>query len=160
MEQIFDLFGDPVPRNHGGRGRPEHIPTQENINRVTLLLALGWSNERIANAVRVTLPTLRKHYNFLIKRRAEMRDRMKAAMALHLWQGVKDGRVAAIREFQAFVDRNDRMEVEREMGETPASDAPPAPKPAGKKIIDQQLAIDADADLMAELEKEANAAVH
>jgi hypothetical protein len=38
----------------------------------------------------------------------------------------------------------------------------PAPERVGKKVVDKQLAADADADLMAELEREASAqnAVH
>jgi DNA-binding NarL/FixJ family response regulator len=54
MGEILDLFGDPVPANWGQRGRPEHIPTQQNRNRVSMLVALGWSNKRIAAALFVT----------------------------------------------------------------------------------------------------------
>lgn len=39
----FDLLGDPIPEGFGKRGRPEHIPTVENRNKVRLLLALGWA---------------------------------------------------------------------------------------------------------------------
>jgi hypothetical protein len=34
---IFDLFGNPVPGNHGGRGRLAHVPTLQNRNRVSML---------------------------------------------------------------------------------------------------------------------------
>jgi ATP/maltotriose-dependent transcriptional regulator MalT len=53
MTQAFDLFGDPIPENWSGRGRPPHIPCQGNRNKVSMLLALGCSNERIARALRV-----------------------------------------------------------------------------------------------------------
>lgn len=157
MDQIFDLFGDPVPANWGQRGRPEHIPTQQNRNRVSMLVALGWSNRRIAAALFVTLPTLRKHYFSELKFRDVARDRLDANIAMKLWDGVMAGNVTAIREFQAFKDRNDRMEIERTMGSAPADrgegDAPQAR--VGKKQVDRQRAIDADADLTAELEQEA-----
>jgi hypothetical protein len=107
MAEIFDLFGDPVPANWGGRGRPQHIPTQQNRNRVNMLVALGWSNERIAAALFVTLPTLRKHYFSELKFREVARDRLMTSVAMKLWEGVQAGSVSAIREFRAFVERND-----------------------------------------------------
>jgi hypothetical protein len=42
MVEIFDIFGDPMPANWGQRGRPQHVPTQQNRNKVSMLLALGW----------------------------------------------------------------------------------------------------------------------
>jgi hypothetical protein len=161
MDQILDLFGDPVPANWGGRGRPEHIPTQQNRNRVSMLVALGWSNARIAAAMFVTQPTLRKHYFSELKWREVARDRLDANIAMKLWEGVMAGNVTAIREFQTFKDRNDRMEFERLMGSKPSSESS-AQERIGKKQLDARRAVDADADLMAELEQEATSqnAVH
>lgn len=109
MEQFFDLFGDPVPANHGRRGRPQHVPTLENRNKVNMLLALGWNNERIAAALRVTQPTLRRHYFSELKFREVARDRLDATLAMHLWKQVDAGNVGAMREFQRLVERNDTM---------------------------------------------------
>lgn len=157
MPDNFDLFGDPIPENWGRRGRPQHIRTTENINKVTMLVALGWGNERIATAVDVTLPTLRKHYFSLIKRlRETARDRLEATYAMHLWKQVQEGNAGAMRLWQVFMDRNDRMEAERSMA------TEPKPERFGKKVLDEQRALDADADLTVELEQEAAAqnAVH
>lgn len=84
MGQIFDLFGDPVPSNWGERGRPEHVPSQQNRNRVSLLVALGWSNARIASALFITQPTLRKHYFSELKYREVSRDRLVAQLGVKL----------------------------------------------------------------------------
>jgi hypothetical protein len=161
MTSNFDLFGDPIPDNWGRRGRPQHIPTAENINKVTMLVALGWSNDRVARSMDITLPTLRKHYFSLIKRlRDTARDRLDATYAMHVWKQVQDGNVGAMRLWKDFMDRNDRMDAERSMSAVPAD--PPSSR-VGKKVIDEQRAIDADADLSAELEQEAaaqDAAVH
>jgi hypothetical protein len=92
MDQIFDLFGDPVPANRGQRGRPEHIPTHQNRNRVSMLVALGLSNKRIAAALFVTLPTLRKHYFSELKYRDVARDRLDANPAAKLWELFMGGR--------------------------------------------------------------------
>jgi hypothetical protein len=156
MTQHFDLFGDPIPENWGRRGRPQHIRTTENINKVTMLVALGWGNERIASAMDITLPTFRKHYFSLVKRlRATARDRLDAAYAALLWKQVQEGNVGAMRLWQIFMDRNDRMDAERSL----AADTERAgsPERVGKKILAEQQAMDADAELMAELENEAAA---
>ena len=120
-----------------------------------MLVALGWSNKRIAASLFVTLPTLRKHYFSELKFREVARDRLNATMATKLWELFMDGNVAAGKEFKDFVERNDRMGAEAAMGVTPA-DQPPRAR-AGKKVVDEQRAIDADADLTAELEQEASA---
>jgi hypothetical protein len=151
-DTIFDLFGDPVPPNHGRRGRPQHIPTQENRNKVSMMLAWGWANERIAGVLRCTLPTLRKHYFFELKFREVARDRLVMEQASLLWAQGKDGNIAAMREFDRLMERNDRMGAEASMS-TP-EDAPRSER-LGKKVVDAQRAVDADAALTAELELEA-----
>ncbi len=109
MAEILDLFGDPVPANWGQRGRPEHIATKKNRNRVSMLVAMGWSNKRIAAALFVTLPTLRKHYFSELKFRDVARDRLNATMATKLWDLFLSGNVAAGKEFRDFVEKNDLM---------------------------------------------------
>jgi hypothetical protein len=125
--KVLDLFGDPVPDNWGQRGRPEHIPSQQNRNRVSLLVAMGWSNARIAAALMITQPTLRKHYFSELKFRDTARDRLDANVGLKLWEGVMSGSVSAIREFRAFVDRNDLMTYGQASRPRPVK---PAEKPA------------------------------
>lgn len=154
MADIFDLFGDPIPANWGRRGRPQHIATAENTNKVIMLLALGWGNERIASALDITLPTFRKHYFSLVKHHRDVaRDRLDAAYAMHLWKQVQEGNAGAMRLWLLFQDRNDRMGAEAAMGAVPA-DKPAADK-VGKKIADQQRALDAEASLMDQIEQEA-----
>ena len=162
MSEIFDLFGDPVPANWGQRGRPEHIPSQQNRNRVSMLVALGWTNPRIAKAMLITLPTLRRHYFSELKFRDVARDRLNANLATKLWSLFMEGNVAAGKEFRKVLEVNDRMEVEREMGSRPPTDNLAPAERVGKKVLNERRAADADADLMAELEQEAAAqnAVH
>lgn len=123
----FDLFGDPIPANHGGKGRPPHIPTTENRNRVNLLLACGWSNERIAGAMRVTEPTLRKHYFSELKHRAVARDRLNAALLMKGFDGVQKGNATAIRLFLQLIERNDLMQYGQAL---PPAQADKPAKPA------------------------------
>jgi hypothetical protein len=109
MGRILDLFGDPVSKNHGRRGRPEHVATAENRRKVNMLLALGWSNPRIAAALRITQPSLRKHYFSELQSRSVARDRLDTKLAMTLWKLVEDGNVSAIKEFRKLLERNDLM---------------------------------------------------
>jgi hypothetical protein len=154
MTPNIDLFGDPIPENWGRRGRPQHIATLENINKVTMLVAFGWNNERIANALGITLPTFRRHYFSLVKAQRDCaRDRLDAAYAATLWKQVQAGNVGAMRLWITLVDRNDRMGVERELAASADIQAPP--QRLGKKASDDIRATEVDAELTAELEREA-----
>lgn len=161
MTAIFDLFGNPWIDRPTKRGRPAHEVTVKTRNRVSMLLALGWSTMRIATALGVTLPTLHKHYFYELRQQAVARDRLELRRLELAWELAESGNVGALKEFGKLMERNDRMEAERSM-----ADKPPAEKPqqdrVGKKIVNEQLARDADADLMAELEEEASThnAVH
>lgn len=134
MDEVVDLFGDPVPEGWGRRGRPAHIPTQQNRCKVSMLLAMGWSNERIANALAVTAPTLRKHYFRELKLRGLARDRLDARLAMLLWAQFEAGNVAAGKEFVRLLERNDLMLY--------GGGAPAKTPPLGKK---EQALADAQA---------------
>lgn len=57
-----DLLGDPIDPHHGCRGRPRHIPTAERRRQARELRAAGASQEAIAAALGITIPTLTRHY--------------------------------------------------------------------------------------------------
>jgi hypothetical protein len=99
FDVAFDLLGDPIPPNHGGRGRPPHIPTKENANKIMLLLAQGWPNQRIADAMGITVPTLKKYYFSVLKTRDAARDRVEAIGLLTFWSMGREGNVAAMKEY-------------------------------------------------------------
>ena len=132
------------------------MATAENRNKVMLLLAMGWSNARIANAIGITQPTLRKNYFQLLKVRPEARDRLEASRLNLAWNLAMGGNVGALREFGKLMERNDLMEVERDLAAGSKTEKASAPERVGKKVQDVQRAIEADADLMSELEQEAS----
>lgn len=138
----FDLFGVPVLERNRMRGRPQHTWTLESSNKIKLLLALGWSNDRIANALGISLPTLRKHYFSELKVRAVARDQMEAARAAKLFQlGIEENNVAALKEFGRYLERNDAMVADREIR---GEDEPKVTR-LGKKEIAAREAEEADA---------------
>lgn len=74
-----------------------------------MLLACGWNNERIAAAMRITQPTLRRHYFSELKERVIARDRLDLAMMMNLWKQVEAGNVGAVKEFRKMLETNDLM---------------------------------------------------
>lgn len=134
------------------RGTP-YEASDKDRNKVKLLLALGWSPTRIANGIGVSLATLKRYFRAELKSRDAMRDRLDARRFEIAMEQANAGNVSALKELAAMIDRNDRMEIERSMGEK-KPEAPAGPRP-GKKAIDEMRAAAADADLMAELESEA-----
>jgi len=62
VEQNFDLLGDPIPDTRGKAGPTGHIATHENINKIMMLVLYGWRKPEIAAELRITIPTLNKHY--------------------------------------------------------------------------------------------------
>ncbi|TPI39303.1 AraC family transcriptional regulator [Mesorhizobium sp. B3-1-9] len=153
MEPNFDLFGHPVREGFGNRGRPPYEPTEKDRNKVKLLLALGWANQRIANALGVSPATLKRYFRADMRERDAMRDRLDARRFEIALEQANAGNVTALRELGAMIDRNDRMSIEASMGR--GRDEDKTSEKVGKKIVDEQRAHAADADLMAELESEA-----
>jgi ATP/maltotriose-dependent transcriptional regulator MalT len=111
MAQEFDLLGDPIPENWGKRGRPAHIPTHQNRNKIRVLLAFGWSNKEIAKALRITTETMRKHYSVELRQRDEARPALKAKAMMMIFDAAEGGNVAAMKELQRLIEKDevDRM---------------------------------------------------
>jgi hypothetical protein len=129
-KQELDLFGDPVPKNWGRRGRPQHVATRKNCNRVVMLLAMRWDNARIAKALSITEPTLKKHYERELASRENERYRLQAVHMERLWEQVQAGNVSAMREWRTLMDKVESEEAERNFLES--ENLPPEPK-RGKK---------------------------
>lgn len=108
-EHDFDLFGDPVRLPNGKRGRPAHVPNQKNRNKIIVLLALGWSNERIAGAMHISQPTLRRYYFSELKRRGIQRDRFDAWRFEKVVDQVESGNVGAMRLLDQMIAKNDTV---------------------------------------------------
>ncbi|WP_153005325.1 hypothetical protein [Aureimonas ureilytica] len=74
-------------------------------------LALGWNNDRIANGLGISRPTLLKAYARELKTRDMARDRMDLRIVEKLFEGVNAGNVGAIKELRKVVERNDMMQA-------------------------------------------------
>lgn len=141
-----DLFGNPVRANKGERGRPSFEVTERNRNKVKLLLAMGWSNQRIANAIVCSLATLKRYFRAELAEREAMRDRLDAERLMVVAEQAGSGVIGAHRVLQELIDRNDRMEAERSVGQ-PKSPSPAAADRPGKKAMTEAAAANAERDL-------------
>ena len=156
MAEVFDLCGNPVEAGTGKPGRPRKEATPEDRNKVKLLLAVGWSNERIASALHMSLPTFRRNFFQELKFRDVARDMLDARRIELAMKAAGSGNVGAMRQLDRLLDRFDQMEAERAY----AGQKKEAPKEkVGKKVLDETLALDADAALMEELELETRQSV-
>ena len=151
MAEEFDLFGIPVRPGKGLKGRPPFEATAKDRNKVKLLLALGWAPARIANAIEVSLSTLKRYFRTELTARDAMRDRLDARRLEVTAQKAFDGNPSAMRLFEAMIERSDRMGKVSRIG----ASAPEGPEMApverpGKKLEKQTgaaKAIAADPDL-------------
>ena len=100
-----DLFGLPVIEREPKLGRPEHVRTPENANKISLLFAMGRTVKDAALALGITQPTLRKHYFHEVEQREAMLVRLEADQLLRLHNQASDGSVPAAKELLGRLDR-------------------------------------------------------
>lgn len=104
----FDLLGHPVPRNKGKRGRPQHAPTAENLEKAILLYAADRSDADVAAAIGITIPTLKQHYfSSLELQRARRNARMivEGELLARLNRLSLAGNVAATEKLLKRIDK-------------------------------------------------------
>lgn len=133
---MTDLFGDLVTLPSGRRGRPSHVWTKSNADKVIIGLALGYSDAEIANGLGISPPTLKKHYFSEMKRRQMQRTRLEIWQAATLAELAGTGNVGAMKELRKIVSERDRKHALERFGD---DDDAPVPR-VGKK---EQARLDA-----------------
>ncbi len=129
MPVVLDLFGDPVPLNRGRKGRPAHVPTAQNRGLVTMLVATGHKPDDIAAVLRVSMPTLRKHYFSELGDSKIERMRVRGKLLVQMMTEALKGNVGAGKFIAGELAR-------AELGTTPdaaKAKAPAKATPLGKK---------------------------
>src|SRR5690606_19757844 len=85
--------------------------------------AFGWTTERIAAALRITRPTLRKHYSSELRHRDEARDALKAAHLMMVYTAADAGNVGAMKQLGQLIERDEldpaRLAARRRLAEKP-----------------------------------------
>lgn len=136
-EPVRNLFGELLPSNWGMRGRPRHVRTDENASKIMHGLSQGWPDARIAAALGISVPTMKRYYFSILKMRDVARDRIELSGLQRLWTLAHDGNVAAMKEYfrrfdaaigDVFADEVDR--AQRRLGKKEQdrleADNPPA----------------------------------
>ena len=153
-----NLWGDPVYRIKRVRGRPPFEWTEENSFKVSMLLAAGWTNERIAGTVLdprtgkpISVPTLQRYFRSELDVRGQARDQLLAKQMMVAAQSAFAGNVGAQRLLVQLMEKNDlallearhRRKPDEAKPEEPVNSPPP---PVGKKAQRIQAAQDMPSD--------------
>jgi len=145
------MFGNPSLPIRDRRGRPSFKKDKENQDFVAVRIAAGWSQKRIAENMGIDEKTLRKYFS----RELELGAVFIEGVVLDvLLRRTREGHAPSVRQLREVSLEGRRRVAERDMGSQP-QETERQERP-GKKVIDKQRAMDADAELMAELEREAS----
>lgn len=126
-----DLFGDPILPRQEGRGRPEHLWTRANSNKVLLAFARGLTVKDAAVSIGVSAPTLRKVYFAEVAKRTQAKLRMEMTQLARLNDQAEGGNVTAEKELLKQMERLRQRDEARAMAPAPMS--PPRAERIGKK---------------------------
>lgn len=135
----MDLFGDPVQPRREGRGRPEHVWSRENSNKVLLAFAAHRSVKDAADAIGVSVPTLRKHYSSEVAQRGKAAVRFEMVQLNRLNAKAKDGSVSAEKELARRLEKAKLADLADRVSKHAR---PPRQEKLGKKEQAQQAAED------------------
>lgn len=139
MDQDFDIFGNPIEVADAKLGRPVHEVTEENIIFVMVLLAAGATNKEVADTLGVSIPTLRKHYLHLVKRRDLMLDRLRTKLRVTQIQQGLGGNASALNAALNMLERVRTEQADRRVKGREKT-ASPATARLGKKEEKRQAA--------------------
>ena len=138
-----DLFGDPVIVREAKRGRPEHVRTERNAQKVALLFALSHEVKDVAAALGITQPTLRKHYFSEVQQRDAMRLKLKAEVMAGLFDQARSGNVGAMKKLLDQVEKGELLALSSTVKNRKTADVPKQRTvPIGKKQQLQRAAED------------------
>lgn len=137
---VRNLFGEMVYAAPRKKGRPPFERTEENANKVSMLLAMGWKSERIASVILdprtgkpISLPTLKRHFRAELGVRLAARDQLAARELMRAWAKAEEGNVGAMRLFRQLREDNDLMLAAARARQDDLDEKPVPAEPIGKK---------------------------
>jgi hypothetical protein len=135
------MFGLPLLPEKG-RGRPAHVWTAENSNKVSLLFACGHKSADIARVLGITKPTFYKHYFNEIARAGHAPLMMKARQLERLNQAAEGGNVAAEKALAGMIQAEQVRTLGEKIKDRGRSEGAPSPR-LGKKEAAKEAAANA-----------------
>lgn len=112
-----------------GRGRPQHVVTEETTATVMRLIAIGHPNDEVAAAIGVTHETLNKHYGPVLKTAKMV---IRAAMVNAIFKSAISGNVSAQKKVIEMTGDDQQYRIP-DAPAVVAEPAAPKAKPLGKK---------------------------
>lgn len=100
--EAVDLFGLPILPERG-KGRPSHVWTSQNSNKVNLLFACGHKPIEVARVLGISKPTFYKHYFNEISRAGHAPLMMRAIQLSRLNEQAALGNVAAEKALAGMI---------------------------------------------------------
>lgn len=151
--RAVDLFGNPVRSRKGQRGRPPLEISSEDRDVVEAALVRGWSNDRIAKSVGISLASLKRHFRAALAQRDAARDRMEVAVFAALArQGLEKGNVGALRQLRELMEKDvarlQQAEMNRRQSEADAKGVKMGKKEAAQQAAEAALESDGWGDLL------------
>ena len=138
--KVTDLFGNEVYLTKKTKGRPPFERTQENANKVSMLLAMGWSNSRIASVILdprtgkpISEPTLKRYFRAELKIREYQRDMLISKQLMVAAEKAFEGNVGAMRQLEKLVEKNDMMIASARLKNAPKEEEEIPEEKLGKK---------------------------
>jgi len=135
-QTVTDLFGNVRYLTPRTKGRPPFEWTEENGRKVSMLLAMGWGNERIAGCIldprtglSISLSTLKRHFRTELKLRDKARDHLTAKRLMQANAAAEEGNVGAMRLLDQLIQKNDMALAAAKFADAPGDDT----EPKGKK---------------------------
>ena len=113
-------------------GRPRLKPTAKQRNRVSLMKAAGWSNERIAAQIEIARNTLELHFAKELEFGA---DRKRLELMEHLEAASKKRNASASKQLIEMIDQAATL---RQDAGLPKDDAPKEPRLGKKEALQRQ----------------------
>lgn len=107
-----DLFGHPVRKRKGLRGRPARELTSEDLDALEAGLTKGWSQERIAGALDIGLSTLKRNFGPILKTGSMMPDRLQLALFAVAVRKALEGDMGAVRQVRQMVETDERRRAD------------------------------------------------
>lgn len=142
-----NLFGDTVYHPQHKRGRPRFEWTSENSNKVSMLLAMGWNNDRIASAIldprtgkAISAPTLKRYFRSELQVRTQARDMLFARQLTVALEKAFEGNVGAMRLLDKLIEKNDAVLADGRLKGDKTSAPEAKPQKLGKKEAEMQSA--------------------
>lgn len=137
-----DLFGNPVRPRKGLRGRPVKEMSGKDLDMLEAGLMKGWSNQRIADVLGVSLSTLKRNFGPLLKERGEIPDRLQLALfSATVRKAIEKGDMGAIRQLRQMMTEDKAALAAQRLKSDEEEDDPDQDKKAlGKKELQRQHA--------------------